>query len=367
MTRRIPESAWAHELATLGYRPATNGAVDFESHDGAFVIEVLERRRASVRDLRALLAKLAMHVAEREQIRCACLLLAVERLTPDRLHREWAALLSVLRPAVAQRLALVMLGDDFCVCLPEKSPPLVALAEAGRRLLETPTSPELPRMPKPLVVLEVLLARWLLGEGPISRRELGEQAGCSYPTITKAINRLERSVRQHSNRSVDLAGFPHEAWSELLARAPSQRARVSYVDRSGRPPDTEGLLRRLQRLKPSHVALGGIVAAHHWDPHFDLRGLPRLDVTLEAAGGLDLAFIRRLDPALQETSANDGAPVLVVHPLRRPAALFAQSLEGGLPIADPVETLLDLSEMRLVEQASALIEHLERGRARSIA
>ncbi len=83
----------------------------------------------------------------------------------------------------------------------------------------------------------MLLTRWLLGEGPISRRELGEQAGCSYPTIAKAIARFGRSVRLHTNRSVEFGEFPQEAWSELLARTPSQRARVSYVDRSGQPPD----------------------------------------------------------------------------------------------------------------------------------
>jgi hypothetical protein len=85
-------------------------------------------------------------------------------------------------------------------------------------------------------------------------------------------------------------------------------------------------------------------------------------VSLEAAGGLNLDFVRNLDPALQESSADDGVPVLVVHPLGRPAALFAPNPDGGLPIADPVETLLDLSEMRLVEQASALITRMERRR-----
>jgi len=221
-------------------------------------------------------------------------------------------------------------------------------------------------MPKFFVVLEVLLVRWLLGQGPISRRELGEQAGCTYPTLSKAIRRLGRCVLPHKNRSVELGEFPQEAWSELLARTPSQRARVSYADGTGRPPDIEGLLRRLRKLSPAHVALGGVVAAQHWDPHFDLRGLPRLDLTVEATSGLDLAFVQRLDPALRP--CEDGAaPVLVVHPLQRPAALFAPGTEGGLPIADPVETLLDLSELSLHEQANALIEHLERLRGGGVA
>ncbi|MHC4956384.1 MAG: hypothetical protein ACYTGZ_21290 [Planctomycetota bacterium] len=365
--RRVPESAWAQALAALGYHPDPSGAVDFQSADGSVVIEVLTRRRASVRDLRAALTKLAIHTAERERVRHACLLLAVERMTPDRLRREWSAALSILRPAVAKRLALVAVGDHFSVCLPRQCPALAALAETGGRLLQLSPSRELPRMSRSFVVLKVILARWLVGEGPISRRQLGEQAGCSYPTVAKAIDWLGGNVRQHSNRSVELGEFPQDAWGELLARVPSQRARVSYIDRSGQPPDTEALLRRLRRLNPPHVALGGVVAAHHYDPHFDLRGLPRLDVSMGAAGGLDLGFVRRLDPALQEASAGDGRPVLVVHPLQRPATLFVPGPGGGLPIADPVETLLDLGELRLVEQANALIGHLERRPAGGVA
>jgi len=350
-TRRIPETAWAHEMSALGYRAAAAGAVEFESADGSIVVEILERRRASIRDLRAALTQLAVHVADHEHVRCACLLVAVERLTQDRLRREWAALLSVLRPAVARRLALVAVADAFSVCLPKDSATLAALAGAGRRVLAAPTARDLPRTPKPVVVLKVLLSRRLSGAGPISRRELGAQAGCSYPTIAKAVDGLGRSVRQLSNRSVEFGQFPQEAWNGLLARAPSQR-----------PADAEGLLRRLQRLNPPGVALGGVVAAHHWDPHFDLRGLPRLDLSVETAGGLDLGFVQRLDPALRATTVDDGAPVLVVHPIQRRVALSVPNPDGSLPIADPVETLLDLNELRLVEQAESLIEHLERTR-----
>ena len=156
---------------------------------------------------------------------------------------------------------------------------------------------------------------------------------------------------------MELGGFPREAWSELLALSPTHRARIAFVDRTGRRPDPEALLRRLQKLAPPDVALGGVAAARHWDPHFDLRGLPRLDLSLAAGRQLDLGFLRRLDPGLGPLKG-EGSPVLVVHPLQRPAALFTPG--DRLPIADPVETLLDLSELRLDDQANALIERLER-------
>ena len=361
--RETPRYHWARQLHALGYRPARDRGVDFASEDGKFVIEVLERPGAAVRDLRAKLLPLAVFIAGNARIERACLLLVVDRLTRTRLRNEWNGLMGVLRPEVAHRLAVVAVGHGFELCLPAESPKLVELAEVGRNLVGASALPKLPHMAKSLEVARVLLVRWLLGQGPIARGELGEQAGGSYPTVASAIERLEGVIRERSNRSVELKAFPREAWHELLALSPTQRARIAYCDRTGRRADPEGLLRRLEKLKPHHVALGGAVAAHHWDPHFDLRGLPRLDVSLAAARGLDLGFVRDLDPGLGPLEG-EGTPVLVVHPLHRPAALFTPG--DVLPIADPVETLLDLSELRLVDQSNALIERLE-GRARKTA
>jgi len=355
--RKISREHWARELEALGYRSVQDPAIDFASEDGGFLIEVLERPRGAVRDLRAVFLQLAAVAARDPRIERACVLLAVDRLTPGRMREEWDELLSVLRPEVARRLGLVAVGEDVRLCLPDGDARLVEIAEIGRGLLGESTPPKLPRLSKPLELLKVLLARWLLGQGPIARGELGEQAGCSYPTVAKAVERFARDIREHSNRSVELKLFPRDAWSELLALAPTRRARIAYVDRTGRRPDPEALLRRLQKLVPSHVALGGVAAAHHWDPHFDLRGLPRIDLSLAAEAGSGLGFLRRLDPGLGPLEG-EGAPVLVVHPLQRPAALFTPG--DGLPVADPVETLLDLSELRLVDQSNALIERLER-------
>jgi hypothetical protein len=353
---KVSVEDWARELEALGYRSTRHRAVDFASEDGSFVIEILERPRAAVRDLRAVFVRVAAVAAKEPRIERACVVLTVDRLTPRRIQEEWGDLMSVLRPEVARRLGLVAIGEDLRLCLPDEDAKLVEIAEIGRRLLDASTPPRLPRLAKSLEVLKVLLVRWLLGHGPIARGELGEQAGCTYPTVAKAVERFARDIREHSNRSVEFEGFPRDAWSELLALSPTHRARLAYVDRTGRRPDPEALLRRLQKLKPAGVALGGVAAAHHWDPHFDLRGLPRLDLSLAADDGLDLGFLQRLDPGLGPLES-DGTPVLVVHPIQRPATLFAPG--DRLPIADPVETLLDLSELRLIDQSDALIERLE--------
>jgi len=355
--RKISREDWSRELEAAGYRSAQGPAIGFATEDGRFVIEVLERPRAAVRDLRAVFLQLAAVAARDAHIERACVVLAIDRLTTGRMRAEWDDLMTVLRPEVARRLGLVAVGENVRLCLPDDDARLVEIAEIGRGFLDESVPPKLPRLSKSLDVLKVLLVRWLLGQGPIARGELGEQAGCSYPTVAKAVERFARDIREHSNRSVELKVFPRDAWSELLALAPTCRARIAYIDRTGRRPDPETLLRRLKKLMPSHVALGGVAAAQHWDPHFDLRGLPRLDLSLAAEGGLDLGFLRRLDPGLGPLDG-EGTPVLLVHPLQRPAALFTPG--DQIPIADPVETLLDLSELRLVDQSNALIERLER-------
>lgn len=357
VSRKISRKDWARELHELGYRPAKDGRVDFASEDGSFVIQVLEQPGRAVRDLRSKLLELAASIGDDPRIERACLLLVVERLTRKRLNDEWEDLMAVLRPEIARRLALVAVEEDLQVCLPDEGPELVELARAGRSLVDASALPTLPRMEKSLEVLKVLVVRWLLAEGPIARGELGRQAGCSYPTVAKAIERFKGAIREHSNQSVELEAFPREAWHELVALAPTHRARLVYSDRTGRRADPEGLLRRLEELRPPHVALGGVVAAHHWDPHFDLRGTPRVDLSVASEGGLNLRFLRRLDPGLGPRTG-EGFPALVVHPLQRPVPLFTPA--DGLPITDPVETLLDLHELRLFDQSDALIEHLER-------
>lgn len=352
------DRAWASRLSALGYRPVADGAADYASKDGSRVIEVLDRGHTQIRELRSRLAGLGVQLARNDRLREACLVTGIERLTEDRLRREWSDMLSILKPAIGRRLALVAVGENLTLCLPESRPHLESLAAAARDVLRRPAAEVGPSLPKHFVILQVLLTRWLLGQGPISRNELGEQAGCTYPTIAKALPRIGRAVRQLSNRSLELQSFPQRAWSELLALAPSLRGTVAYVDGTGRDPDPEALLRRLRKLAPAHVALGGVVAAHHWDPHFDLQGFPRIDLSVHAPERPDLSFIERLDPALVLAPRDAPAPLLVVHPVRRPAALFAPAAAGGLPMADPVETLLDLSELRLPDQASALIDRL---------
>ena len=118
-------------------------------------------------------------------------------------------------------------------------------------------------------------------------------------------------------------------------------------------------MRRLEKTKPRHLALGGVSSARFWHPDFDLNGTPRLDLLYHAPGGeADLEFVKKLDPALTLDDDLSASPALVIHPIVRAASLFAESTGGRIPWADPVETVLDLSDMSLTAQANQLLTHL---------
>ena len=48
-----------------------------------------------------------------------------------------------------------------------------------------------------------------------------------------------------------------------------------FADTSGRPSDPQALLRRIGAKAPAELAVGGVMAARHWDRDFDLHGIPR--------------------------------------------------------------------------------------------
>ena len=123
----------------------------------------------------------------------------------------------------------------------------------------------------------------------------------------------------------------------------------------------EATIKRINRLKPDHVAFGGVVAARHWHPNFDLNGTPRVDLHVQCQGNLiDLDFMQKLDPALKESDKAFDSPAVVVHTINRANPDFTSQENGGIPIADPVETALDLLELGLTQQANNLFAHLRK-------
>ncbi len=327
---------------------------DFVSPGGSLLVEV-KVGQGGARDLRAAVAQLALHARDFPEARVVLLLLRA-RMSATGLRAEWDRLQTVLLPEIASRLGLVALLEGDSVIAPDDEALRTLAENAAEVAIETKRA----RVDRSFEVMRVLLARWLLGQGRIAIGELQRQTGLSHPSVSKGLAALGDTVERRSDRGAVLRTFPQERWSQLLALAPTIRQTAPFVDQSGRGGDPQRLLDRLSRALPAGVAVGGVVAARHWHPGLDLHGLPRLDVSVHAPEGLmDKGFVERLDPAL--VPAPVGAPpLLVLHAVPRSESLFAQ--DGGAPprIADPVEALLDLHELRLVDQADALLRHLRR-------
>ncbi|MFH1465865.1 MAG: hypothetical protein ABIO70_15870 [Pseudomonadota bacterium] len=327
---------------------------DFASPDGSLLVEV-KVGQGGARDLRAAVAHLALHAKDSPEARLV-LLFVRPRMSPAGLRAEWNRLRTVLAPEIASRLGLVALLAETVVVAPDDAT-LRGIAEAASKIsVERRRS----RVDRSYEVMRVLLARWLLGQGRIAIGELQRQTGLSHPSVSKGLEALGDVVERTADRGVVLRSFPRERWSQLLALAPTVRQTAAFVDESGRGGDPQRLLDRLTRAWPAGVAVSGVVAARRWHPGFDLHGFPRLDLSVHAPEGhMDRGFVETLDPALVPAPVGV-PPLLVLHAIPRAENLFTPGSSTDPPMADPVEVLLDLHELRLAEQADSLLRHLRK-------
>lgn len=341
-------------------------AFDYMSRDGNTVVEV-QRRPQGWRGFYAGIMRLALAAEQDSKLKRACLVIDTTGLSMDRLRDEWARIRRLFHGEVSRRLSLVALQENKTWIDPEE--PFIrkiadafehnAVLNAGGQLMKTASFAGR----RYFETVKVLLIRWLRNEGPVSIGQLVDEVGCTYPTIRQSLRRLEskKYLSRESGRRVQLSRFPQETWREMLALAPSMRQSLRFTDESGETPNPSRLLERLNKNRPEHVAVGGVTAARHWHPEFDLHGTPRLDLVLHAPDGVvDLRFLKHLDPALKQISNPDASPALVIHPLIRATSFFAESEQGQAPLADPIEAVLDLQELGLSPQANELLAHFRK-------
>lgn len=340
-------------------------SVDYLSRDQRTAVEVKDLIFGS-RGLYSAIMPVAIYLERNPEVKRAYLVLNQTRMSLRRLKEEWQYLKKVLRIPIAQRLCLIAVDKDTWLDPDDRYSRRIAqffeLAAQYRNDERGETLPQLPRQ-KVYEVWKVLISRWLQREEPIAIGELTEQVGCSYPTVRTALAKpsIRHAVQTTSNRAVELRAFPHDAWRELTALSISQRTSVRFRDRSGEKQSPLGLLKRLERDLPPRLAVGGVIAARHWYPDFDLHGTPRLDLVYHAPlGKVDLDFVRRLDPALTRVHGASDSAVLVIHGLIREAPLFVDKKTQGIPWADPVETALELHDLALTAQANEMLTHLRR-------
>ncbi len=305
----------------------------------------------AVRNLRAGFMDLAYTLHDHPHGK-GLIVLAEPRISFRRLEHEWDLAKQTLRPELIDRLSLVFVQEGKFRGYPQE--PAAAILPKLKELVLQAQDKERHRLPRPdfpSEIFKILVHQWLLDSGPITAAWLGNVAGCTYPTISKALERLSSNLLRHSDRSFELQSFPKEPWSALVSRGDEVRHTLRFCDRSGQPRSTDALIRRLRRLGRKDIGIGGAIGARGHYPALDLLGAPRVDLTIHCSeGSLDTDFIKRLDPALVESETRGEPPALVLHVLRRKKAFFTPGTEGA-SWADPVECLLDLHEARLEAQA----------------
>jgi hypothetical protein len=323
----------------------------------------------SISALRAELISLALLLQANPEAK-ATLVLIDPQISSQRLELEFEAIRRSLHPGIAERLDLAFFRDETWKGLPK--PPSKALLKRVSGMQAIPRGHGL-RLGRPDHIAEVtkLLILHRLrkpdnitrdGEGFVTRTELMRTIGCSYPTVAGALKRLGRSITQRSDRSVALNRFPEKTWAEIVLASERSRHTLRFADRSGQVRSPSSLLRRLNDLDTPPLGLAGTLGARHWYPDLDLHGDPRLDISMHCPGDhMDLNFVEKLDPALKREEDTTAPASLVIHAIRRKEPYFTQSDEG-LSIADPVECMLDLHELRLEPQADSLYRFLERGK-----
>ncbi len=361
---------WRQAEATFGeilrrdFGPVEHEAAsgyDFRTADGRLIIE-FKLSILGARELHEALLKLVFVLNERPEIAHAVLVAGYPRMSREAVLYEWERLYKAFEPSVARRLGLVAVATTGDLALPQE-PPQHQLLAAAQEVFhqESPASKVRPVTrkwsAKTFEVWKVLLEAWLRGEGPLSIEEIAKRSGCSRPPVNAVFELLQskKELARGKKRSGGLSRMPRESLREVLVLANDLRRTSRFVDATGRRPDPESLARRINDKRPSGVAFGGVIAARQYQPEFDLNGLPRVDLTVHGDHSLD--WLSTVDPALTEVTSDENAPVLVVHRLSRPTARFDDAL-GMQPVADPAETLLDLYDLRLVEQAEEFIRSL---------
>jgi len=309
----------------------------------------------ATRAIRAELLTLAAAIA-RSKARNGILRLLHPRISEQRLEKEWRTAVEVVRPNILSRLIVQ-------VVLPDGRSRVFAAKRATSPETETPwPAPRrgcrLPARDLSFAVEKLLIWAWLTHKGPLTRVWVERTVGCSYPTVAAVVKRLGSVILHHPDRRIELKHVPRGEWARLFALSGRARSVMRFVDRSGQPGTAAELLRRLGKAVPRGVAVGGVTGARHYYPELDLVGLPRVDLSVHAPRReADIAFVRRLDPALDPTRDSAEPALLVLHFVRHREPLFEPHV-GSLPWADPVECLLDLHESGLETQALAFLDTL---------
>ena len=311
----------------------------------------------AVRTLRTSIMQVAYSVSEDPALR-GYVVLVDSTIASQRVGEEWRRASSVLRSEVQERLTVCLVSGAQIVGIPDDPESGILQMLAGLIATEKGKT-GVKRTDYGFVILKVLIHRWLTSGDAVTADWLAKTVGCSYPAVARALRPLGGLVERTSDRRIALRWFPKDEFVRMVAVSDRARSTVRFADPSGQPRSIEAHIRRLEKLAPPGLAIGGVPGALQYFPALDIIGAPRLDLSVHCPGKhLNLDFIKALDPGLEPVTDPLQPASLVVHAVRHADPLFVPR-QGGLAWADPVECLLDLHEARLEMQASQLLDHLQ--------
>jgi hypothetical protein len=338
-------------------------ALEVDARVGDALIEVKFGVDA-IRTIRTSVMQVAFPVSESSSFR-GYLVLADSPIAIERVQDEWRRISALLRPEVSERLTICIMTGGNITGIPKNPAPqtqkmLTKVVESERG--KTGGS----RTDYSFIILKLLIHHWLTTGEPVTAEWLARTAGCHYPAVARVLKALGSLIERTSGRRVRLRWFPKDEFARMIATSSRARSTVRFRDESAQPRSLEAHLRRLEKLAPAGLAIGGVLGARHYLPTLDLVGAPTLDLSLHCPGKhLNLDWIRELDPALKPVTDPLQPATVVVHALRHADPLTSPS-QGGLAWADPVECLLDLHAARLDTQAAQFLEHLQGARPQTL-
>ncbi len=286
----------------------------------------------------------------------AILILDEPRISEIRLLEEWESWQTLFQSSIITRLHIIVFSKDSIVRIyGELTPKEIELLGLIRNDQKEKYYDQ--RLKKPdsfYELLKVLLIHWFRGTGPLQKNQLKAQTGFSFPTISRALKKLEAHLIRQSSGSVQLKSFPGDDWLRLITSIDKVRSPQCFFAKNPRP--NEYIIERIKETAINDIAFGGIVGASHIFPDIDLIGVHRIDLCLHNWKPNDIdSFIRELDPGLKKVDSVHG-PQVVIHNLIRPVPFFIKY--ESLSVADEVECLLDLYEANMQSQANEFYEHL---------
>lgn len=324
---------------------------------------IVEQKAAveSIAALRNVVLRLALMLAKEDPTKAGVLLLHDPKITDKRIAADWLLVRLALNPKIAARLSvcvvrfgkLIWASDNKSIALPKNIARLqIKGAPVGRRL---------PRWNAIDEVTKLMILQWIRNEGPRTAEWYGRMVGCSYPTVAEAASSVRHLVKR-SDRKIELNALADSNLLYLDVNAFKTRSTIRFADRSGQPRSIEGLLKRFRGQGRPDIAIGGVLAALHYNPQLNIIGNPRLDLLMHCNGQYaNIDFVERLDPALQQTDDPQEPDRLVIHFLRRKESFFVID-KHGTQWADQLECIFDLSDLRLHELVSEMVAFYKQAR-----